>query len=1278
MKKSLKYTSLLVITLLCIFAFNGNVNALCNSKDNCPYRETTNRTIYATGTSANENYVKNVSTTGTKTTDSSRSINYYTQIRVYNGTGDKEKWESYTFPGINDTNGQGRAYLHKMDNMAIYCLDPDASGLNSLYARRFLISDGVSAVNNAFDIAVMSALVNGERSDMYSDDYFSTNMAIRAITSLWGFTKTGSSNLYKAYYGQVYYWYINYPEVSNAYQTLMNAGSQLISVDNLKAYENYQFYPGWDNASNAADPTGLAILNKARTLFINALSDAAKWATYEAKTATVEKDASRVAVSGSTTDYDYTLHLKNFTNDGKASFVINGINTASVGNHKPQIISVTIDDGKGNIKAWSTNPGTQNLLNNYSFESDDITITIRVRFNENLQCGQNLEYAYYDSGSNGPFGDYVGVVWSAQKAGASHQRFLSVEEKKKDESGNNKPTPGTLELTGPCSCSYLKDSCVNEYDSTGGRTDGAACQQLLSSNCGCEVLDFQCNKQNNQNACNRMKTECTTCDTTYTTFNCCNENNELIVSTVNGSNGYTEDEHEVGISGPEDVKACFVTQVDNQCKNADGTISNCTNIAGIKDQESNTYSYQDTKDGIDLKGNKYCEVSCKEDYLMTMPTGKVSNSGRYFTFKAKVNGTKTCYTNTIQREQYNKDIADAQEELVNAYNEWLLWYTAYNDTPKTDQSSSKDPCCDCTCPAGVTSCGSCCCCYTTGTCTHYSVSGQISTRDVSYKNSTNGTITLKNTTMSYSYGRNEDKDGGHRNYACGGSCSSGNPSTLKSKLKTEKLDPAEKRLKAAQEAFNNIIKMYKQCTSWDTEIKYDAEVYYEYGEAEYMDKIYNYGNMEESVTAPSTSAWYCNSTVYSNGTEVKANLIGDGYDKCDKNTNSYVETSIDYIYCVADASKGCYVAPEKISNARYKKVTSEVTANYRPATLFYNTYTNGDIKTNDQFADDKVALENKLPVALNRKRGIYLYSVNIKNLGEFYDRSVSTDNLGRYVGSSTAVVDTDKLEYACNYITNIDIDNRDVIYCTASDNPNNNCSIWKYDCDVNKNLSACKAYKDNNCGPTQCDGPNCISVCIGPNCEDYCDGTDCIANCIGIGCVYDEGGAGTSFFNRTISLNNMFPSNSIPYNWANAKGIDTIDEIENGEYYVGNDTSGNKIYDSTPILSLTIDPSTAREIKKYNACAEGKGNSSYCGNADNGGYSNNTISCEAKEGYQEIACYSSFIDDLLNGKYGNSVVNNNSFICGNADRSGNRSVDNYFKLWPGTKSEDLMMGPSWK
>jgi len=626
---------------------------------------------------------------------------------------------------------------------------------------------------------------------------------------------------------------------------------------------------------------------------------------------------------------------------------------------------------------------------------------------------------------------------------------------------------------------------------------------------------------------------------------------------------------------------------------------------------------------------------------MTMPTAKMVNAGRYFTFNAKVEGTKTCYTNTIDRDQYNKDLVEAQVDMMRKYNVYRKWYQLSQED-FSEEKKDYNKSCKCTEEGGI--CGPEC--TTASYITTWKVqtivrnhvffddlgdekTGIVKWHAGPYEESDSQEAEyLKNEQEvecpggEYDCTRDEDGDkdcdyceGGKDKYydkdwKCDEEC-------YRQKL-IDAANTAEEQLNDAIEKFEKILEEYAECTKWTTEIEYDPEVYYDY-EEDYLNKFGLIGEMDKQSTGPSTSTWTCDSRVTTGtGNETKAELVGKDYDKCKTSSSNGGSTKLNYVFC---STSECKVVPTDVADARYMKVSSEITTTYKPKTLFYNIYPSGEIT--DTKADDNVELTNKLPVALNRDRGIYKYTVNIENLGEFYDRPTK-GNLGRYVGSSTAVVDPNTLVYNCAYLVNI----------------------------VESNGWVCDF--DDNCTD------DCISNCVGPNCgEDYCEGADCIHECIGLGCIYDTK-AGSSILEKVVSLSKLFPNGTNSYNWnqsRNDKADETVKEIE---------SLGNTIYDEQPILSVTINGSAGAAIRKHNDEAE-KNNG--------GGYSNDSLDCYSLGGNEEIACYSRFITGLMEGEYGN-VVNDNSLVNDVRRESDNNTE--YFTLWNGTVSDKKMLGPSWK
>ena len=93
-----------------------------------------------------------------------------------------------------------------------------------------------------------------------------------------------------------------------------------------------------------------------------------------------------------------------------------------------------------------------------------------------------------------------------------------------------------------------------------------------------------------------------------------------------------EEDKIASIKGPEDIKVCVMGEEDE-----------------------NNHSYKLTKDN-NVNDNPYCTVSCKEDYTMQLPTARYTPSGRSFALAMGIQGTKTCYTDMINREKFDIDI----------------------------------------------------------------------------------------------------------------------------------------------------------------------------------------------------------------------------------------------------------------------------------------------------------------------------------------------------------------------------------------------------------------------------------------------------------------------------------------------------------------------------------------------------------------------------------------------------------------------------------------------
>lgn len=1239
MKKILKSISLFAITIMAGCLFISHVNA-----------ETRYGSVHTSGVTPG-------STTTTKTS-THQPLQDLGQIVIKKENGE-----------VTEYRGSMPFYIHSESGTGLpfYCLDANLNGFGTLKATRFLLGDFEDNVYS-YDLAVMHVMLSDASYEIKS-------LVIRTLTATWNHGRSASGvgvtedsmALTSAYYGIAYDWITSDSGIRASYDTIAGSFSSGI-ISTLSSLSSRSKGYTFNDAMVGRD--------QAKQLFAEALEIAAEYLSGDGTTQVVEEPASswstyQVEERDYGEDHKFQttqkFTLKNFTNDGNASFVIDTLEYEEALEDlgvidQPRIVGIKIN-GTDYTNNWGSFYGAigQNLLeplNSSNAITDEITIEITIEFfgatnvpeelqgtYGNLNCGQqpmkwHMDYTYNDTGLNGEYSDYLGVVWEATRndGDSEHQRFVSIEpiDNAEENEGVSDSVNGEVSLIDGCNCDDLVDACI-----ASGSLDSEECDELFEADCGeCDELYVEC-EFGDQDACKEYNETCDAdCGSEVSTFECCTADGQwLEISQSDNIDAY--------IHGPDDVVACFVNMVDAQRDEEKGY----EDAEGVKDDVGNSYNEVDKK--------KYCLVSCKENYDMSMPAAKLVNAGRYFTFRASIDGTKTCYTNTIDRELYNEDMLKAQVRLINAFNNYKDWEAAdkahkENDDQTYTSSSSPNSGCGCNETTSTGIFGA----YTeTYTYDYFYITSDdnVNTGVVTgYMGTARNSKEVRSSTHDENGGNYHDSGGstcgrrdenGHcidTTWECEGPCmytvidEVQDVGDLEDYI-AENLEKAKNELEAAQEAYEGIVEAYNSCSEWDTEIKYEPDVYYDYAEDYLADYYNNRGEMDPTLGNISNNEWYCNANVSSNGSYTAAEITDTEYSQCSLSAPSSHYTTVYYMFCDFNTcSTSLSGSARSVSDATYKKIESSISASYVPATLFYNEYPSGMVGPIDDMPDQNaIPIENALPVALDTARGIYEYSVHVNNLGEYYD----TDDVGRLVGGSgrqDAVVndgsfdvylgDDGSIQYMCAYLVNMG---------TMDEDFNIVCD-W-----------------DN------CEDGDCTSNCVGPNCEtgdEECYGEDCVSKCIGAGCIYDSY-AGSSLLERVISLNNLFPNGTDSYNWnreVNEKAAETIDQIED---------AGNAIYDEEPILSVTISPSTAREIKAYNDDAE-----------SDGGYSNSTLICESVGGYDMIGCYSTFIDDLIDGVYGSDIINDRSLIMGGSYRSNS---SNYFKLWDGTIDAESMLGPSW-
>lgn len=690
-------------------------------------------------------------------------------------------------------------------------------------------------------------------------------------------------------------------------------------------------------------------------------------------------------------------------------------------------------------------------------------------------------------------------------------------------------------------------------------------------------------------------------------------------------------------------------------------------ILDNEDDAGNTYQFTTEAGGVE---NKYCKVFCKEDYdkIELNPVVPDVKCGTYFKLTSHIEGKKTCYTggNTstkqIDKEQFIKDIIDAQEEMIDAYNEYIKWQTAYDSKASIDSNTYYNKAEGESCSYDDEGNESCVpVCYSTTSCPHYYVSGTAIGYNYKIDKTTGVPSMIKhNKSISYSY----SNDGGQTGACYNGSCQAGSEDRLKNNLKINYLDPAKDRLSRAIDAYSLIISQYNSCTTgWTNEFAFKQQLEFYYDENHGDDKNYtpyydllNESNKnelkylekdgDEEVT---TKITFCTGTTDNEYNCTSGELptkdasieSGSILEYNYKSTYGDVFTLKNYIKC---SESGCDVDKESyVSDALFVKKEVEKKQSYITPTAYYQIAANGKITlvTPDEYTGNKIQLEeltNSLPISTSSVGG-GVFRLMISDLGEFYNQK---DTYGRLIDYNG-----DKEKYS-------------VVAAIGS---------TKFDGNY-------KCYYENPCRPKDC--PNCEFTCEGDGCSwEYCSGDACDVKCVG--CIFnlDE----LTINHKTISTSNFNAAGrTFGYNWVTSSSLKalelltqkanaTINEIEEKNETIYDTTKDS---DSSELaFSIKLTPDVINTIKEYNKAHE-----------DNGGYINDSLTCYDATingvTYENIYCYSDLIDDLME-KYDNVIEVNNRLENNDTKRKNETDSSGYWTLWNKyIYNEDVLGGPSWK
>lgn len=721
-----------------------------------------------------------------------------------------------------------------------------------------------------------------------------------------------------------------------------------------------------------------------------------------------------------------------------------------------------------------------------------------------------------------------------------------------------------------------------------------------------------------------------------------------------------------------------VHKKDNGCASNDEVdIAKCI----IENEDVNGNSYLSNYAFIGDKENRYCKVYCKEDYHITLPGLKETESGRYFSLKLGIEGTKSCFTDKIDKAGFEKDLEEVRKKVIDAWNEWNRWYQGTKSPDPIRKVQTASACC-----GGGT--------YTWDGYVKkwdynvFGYNGGISTLDeqVADLGSANCVCNMVNSTC-----ENEETGEKHPCKICGtGSCSprSGSADVVKSKINA-KLGIATENLQSAIKNFLDILNEYNSCSGAKTQFEYynnirlDSNKSYgwksEYNldkvnakfsyDEEYMGFIKDRNTMEKIINDDTTSNF-------------KTLVCNDEYECSEKDVK--FET-YNYFMCWGNGSTyDCGIQEFDVLNTSYISETKTVTQDFTSPSLFNRIPVTSSIVLTDKATDGRT-LHDSLPVALNSETGSHTYAIEISGLGEYYDTidvsdSSKTDT-GRIWGDDTNLIKTfaeskciredsviskiykgnyttfNNGAYVCAYNVNCPdcVPGEKVCYkgCTPGVNCPNYCP------NDNPDDKPCIPGEEN-CpnGNPKC--PDC-PVEVGEGFDKKCT-DDCPVVCEN--CIYYNG---LNILIHPMSLYDINPTNrELGLNWnintntaIGLKASAAIAEITN---------LGEKIYDtndsdnSYTSIKFKLNADNIGFIKKYN---KGK-----IGN-DIDNYLSNDLECyDYKVGditYEDIFCYSKFIDEFIE-KYPDDIEiicpdgsKNNNCRTSKDDRS--KPIDDSYPYW---------------
>ncbi len=559
---------------------------------------------------------------------------------------------------------------------AIYCLDPNLDGsLQISYSTDAMFMRAESSLEQrSYEAGLIEILNNGfnnvgnnsytyDGTTISSDDYYyATMLAVRAYAiGFWNFgygngANTGTYRQHAAVIGSYgEYWgsrtgILNYPETDEnktAIYDSLNILSEKFNNENDmttryansglgKAYDNFYF----NVPSGAAEKT---IMLVARELFYDGVIGAGEYAESQENGEGSGKLEMGTA-SVSSTYIDPTTEKPNLPEDTQKApefypFEVYKNIIVTI----PEDESDTDEDSDTDTETEEENDSYYKveyrtyLMTASEFGEGKIT-AFSIDFPENEQAKLN-KVDYYVTNEDGVYEKVDTLINLDLSSNPKIKFIMEVQSKidglvKFDDCNNSKYT---------INYSYETKNVGPSGEGAFLGNGNASYQRFALWEAGTDVPFVTINKTYKPAECEVPEEK--NCGTIMDVANNCTEFGE----------GAYGDAINVGsITAPEDIINCVVNGEDDAGNSY--TAEGCA-----LDNEKNIYVPETTENL--LTDNPYCSISCKEDYeYFKFPGIQETQNGRYFSIGAEIKGTKSCYTDQIDKNQYNQDI----EEIINS------------------------------------------------------------------------------------------------------------------------------------------------------------------------------------------------------------------------------------------------------------------------------------------------------------------------------------------------------------------------------------------------------------------------------------------------------------------------------------------------------------------------------------------------------------------------------------------------------------------------------------